>query len=59
MIYYPAEQMERSDQKEKKEWETVGKQLISKHVRLGWSLTAPPQCVRVYKSGLMRKDLLA
>lgn len=58
MIYYPAEQMERSDQK-KKEWETVGKQLISMHVRLGWSLTAPPQCVCVYKSGLMRKDLLA
>lgn len=55
MIYYPAEEMERLDQKEKKERQTVKKQLIGMHARLGLSLTAHPQCVRVYKAGLMSK----
>lgn len=55
MIYYPAEQMERLDQKEKKELETVKKQLISMHARLECSLTAHPQCAHVYKVVLMSK----
>lgn len=55
MIYYPVEQMERLDQKEKKERATVRKQLISMHVRPGRSLTAQPRRICVYKVGLMSK----
>ena len=55
MIYYPLEQMERLDQKAKKEWATVWKQLIRMHVRPGQSLTVQPRRICVYKVGLTSK----